>query len=281
MTAVALIVRSTARRLLRRNRVLGLTVLTAAPAPILLLVSWGQDDLDVLEVYQGLTVTLGMILVFPIASIVVCTAALGEERKGHTMPFLVLKPVSRFVISASVTVAAAVASFVVLAIGVVSTWIVAVGYTGEWSLLWPAIVSIGIQSIASAALFVPIGLLISRATLVGLAYLFIWESILASVVAGFGASSMFRITISAYADLAGLTPDVFESVSEILGNVLPGAMGAFAKVVVLVAISIVLTGHHPSISRPRRGVAAVDMLALCGALWKETPTERPQQNVDG
>ncbi len=242
MSAFALIVRSTLSRLLRRKRVLGLSILTVAPAPILLLVSWGQSDLDILSIYQGLTVTLAMVLAFPIASIVISTAALGEERKGHTMPFLVLKPVSRWVIAAAVEVAAILACFVVMAIGVIATWIVAAGYLGDWDIGWPALVAIALQAISTAALFVPVGLLVSRATLVGLAYLFIWETIIASVVAGFSASSTFRITISGYADIAQLTPDIFSTVDELLGNVLPGLGGATAKVMVLATVSILLTG---------------------------------------
>jgi len=237
----ALLVRSTLRRLLRLKMVLGLTILTGAPAPILLLVSWGQADLDVLEIYHGLTVTLAMVLAFPITSIVLATAAFGEERKAHTMPFLVLKPVPRWVIAAAVMTAAALASFVVMGIGVVLTWMVAAAFTGSWGVGWATMVAIMVQAISMAALFVPIGLLVSRATLVGLAYLFIWETILASVVVGFSASSTFRITLSAYADLAQMTPDILSTVDDLLGNVTVGVGGAFAKVLVLAAISIATT----------------------------------------
>ncbi len=69
-----------------------------------------------------------------------------------------------------------------------------------------------------------------------------WESILASAVSGFSASSTYRITLSAYADLASLTPDIFSTVDELLGNVVPGIGGAVAKVLVLAAISIAFTG---------------------------------------
>ena len=241
MKAFVLIVRSTLVRLVRRRRVLGLTVLTGASAPMLFLVSWGRDDAHVIEVYHGLTVTLAMILAYPIASIVISTAAFGEERKAHTMPFLMLKPVSRWVISAAMTTAGAIASFVVMATGVGLTWIVASGFTGDWALGWPTLIAVSIQAIATAAIFVPIGLLISRATLVGLAYLFIWETILASAVAGFSSSSTFRIALSAYADLATLPRDL-DVVDELLGNVTPGVGGAYAKVLVLLTISIAFTG---------------------------------------
>ena len=241
MIAFGLIVRSTVSRLLRRRRVIGMTFLTGATAPMLFSVAFGRSDEEILEIYQFLTIVLGMALAFPIASIIVGTAAFGEERKAHTLPFLLLKPVSRLLIAAGVTVGAAVSSFVVMFTGVALTWLAAVSFTGAWNIGWPTTIAIMIQAIASAALFVPLGLLFSRATLVGLAYLFIWEIILTSVVTGFIASSIYRITVSGYADLAELSPEVFSEVDEILNTVAIGAGGAFAKVLVMAAISIALT----------------------------------------
>ena len=241
MIAFGLIVRSTVTRLLRRRRVIGMTFLTGATGPMLFVVGFGRSDFEILEIYQFLTIVLGMALAFPIAAIIVSTAAFGEERKAHTLPFLLLKPVSRPLIAAGVTVGAALASFVVMSTGAGLTWLAALIFTGDWAIGWPTIVALTIQAIASAALFVPLGLLFSRATLVGLAYLFIWEIILTSVITGFIASSIYRITISGYADLAGLTPDVFSEVEEILGTVAVGVGGAFAKVLVMAAISITLT----------------------------------------
>jgi ABC-2 type transport system permease protein len=240
MTSYILIVRSTTRRLLRRRRVLGTLILTAAPAPILFLLSWGRSDVEVFEMFHGLMITIASVLAFPIATIVIATAAFGEERKGHTMPFLVLKPIRRSVVAAAVTSAAATSAFVVIGIGVALTWLVAAGFTGEWTIGWAALVSAAVQALLSAAVFVPLGLLISRATLVGLVYLVLWETIIASAVAGVSASSTFRTALSAYADVANLPSDGRDGMTELLGQVTIGAGGAFAKAGVLMLISIAL-----------------------------------------
>ena len=241
MTSFVLILRSTMIRLLRWRRVIGLTILTGATAPMLLLISWGKSDGEVLEFYHGLTITIGMVLAFPIAAIIICTAALGEERKARTMPFLILKPVPRMTIAAAVTTAAILTSFVVMAIGAGLTWLVAAAFTGSWSVGVGATVSIAITAMSQAALFVPIGFLISRATLVGLAYLLIWETILTTAVSGFSGSSTYRIALSAYADVATVDSGVADALNEALGKVVVGAGGALAKVIVMVLISIALT----------------------------------------
>ena len=243
MTAVVLIARSTTRRLLRTKRVIGLSLLTGATAPILLLLSFGRNDLEVLEFYHGLTVIFGMILAYPIAAIVLSTAALGEERKEHTMPFLTLKPVPRPTIAAAVILSAAIAAFTLMSSGSVATWIVLGLFTGEWGVLWPTSVANAVASLGAAAVFTPLGLLWSRATLAGLAYLFIWETIIAGIVSGITASSLYRIAITAYAAFAQLPPDIAEGIEDILGNgrLQPGAGGAFAKVFVLCAISVFAT----------------------------------------
>ena len=195
---------------------MGLTILTGAPAPMLLLISWGKSDGEVLEFYHGLTI--GMVLAFPIAAIIICTAALGEERKARTMPFLILKPVPRVVIAAAVTTAAILSSFVVMAIGAGLTWLVAAAFTGNWTVGVGATVAIAITAMTQAALFVPIGFLISRATLVGLAYLLIWETILTTAVSGFSGSSTYRIALSAYADVATVDSAVADALNEALGK---------------------------------------------------------------
>jgi hypothetical protein len=52
----------------------------------------------------------------------------------------------------------------------------------------------------------PLGYLFDRTLIIGLAYIFVWEGILATAVAGIGPSSVWRIAMSAYADLDELPP---------------------------------------------------------------------------
>src|SRR5690606_26410401 len=89
--------------------------------------------------------------------------------------------------------------------GPVAGWLVAflaAGLTlGDWGLAVPALSAYVAAALAYSAVFVPLGYLFSRALIPGLAYVFVWEGILATVVSGLSASSVWRIALSIYADL--------------------------------------------------------------------------------
>ena len=242
MRSFWLITRSVMGRLLGLRRSIGLLLLTGSIAPILLVLSPGRSDQEVATLYNDITVGLGLSILFPVAALVVSTAALGETRKAHTLPFLLLKPVSRWVIALAVVTAAALASFVILEAGALASWIAAGALSGDWSIGISTTVAAAVQSVASAALFVPLGLVLGRAALVGLGYLMIWELILGDVIEGIQASSIQRIVVSAWADLAAMTPANVDTVNEVLGRVEVGAGGAFAKATALAIVSVAATG---------------------------------------
>lgn len=242
MTAYALIVASTTRRLLRLKRMAGLVLLTGLPAPVLFFVSFGTDRPDMAGLFDNLMISVFSVIALPITALVLSSAAFGEERRHRTMPFLVLKPVSRWVIAAAVATAAVIATVVVGGIGVVGTWLVGAFVADQPLIGLPALISVIVSATGYAALFVPLGLLISRATLAGLAYIFIWETIIGAIASGVSASSMWRTGLSAYGDVGTISRNGAEMLEGFLSTVTVGAGGAFAKVAVLLGISIGITG---------------------------------------
>ncbi|MXX65081.1 MAG: ABC transporter permease subunit [Acidimicrobiia bacterium] len=242
MTVLFVIFRGFITRLLNRRRFFWLALIGAAPAPILFLISQSESSDSVVSLYNDLTVTLGMSTLYPVVALIIATATLGQEWKSGTLPFLLVKPVSRWGIAAGALAAAAVASFVVIEAGVLLTWVVAGLVGGDWSVGVATTVAVAIQSVASAAIFVPLGLILGRATLVGLGYLLIWEGILSSIIAGIQASSVYRIVVSAWADLASLDLDNLTLVLDIIGRVEVGIGGAVAKVSIMALVSVMLTG---------------------------------------
>ena len=242
MRALPVITRAVMRRLLGRRRSLWLMALSAAPAPILFLVARGRPAAEGAELYNDITVVLGVVILYPAVALIISTAGLGEEWKNHTLPFLLIKPVSRWVIALGAVIATALSSFLVLGAGVLLTWAVGGIVGGDWSVGVATTVAVAIQSVASAAIFVPFGLILGRATLVGLGYLLIWEGILSSIIEGVQASSVSRIALSGWADLAPMTIDTLSSVNEVLGRVEVGLGGAAAKVAVMALVSVALTG---------------------------------------
>ena len=242
MKALFLVAGAITGRLMRRRRSIAMFFLTGSLAPLLFFLALGRSGSFAAEMYDNLTFTLGVGILYPVAALVVSTAALGEERKMLTLPFLLLKPAPRVVIALGAVVAAAVSSFVILEAGVLVTWLVAAAMSGDWSLGIATTVGVAVQSLASAALFVPLGLLLNRATLFGLGYLFLWEGILSSIIDGIQASSINRIVVSASADFASMTADTYDTVDQLLGRVMIGAGGAAAKVAVMALVSVMLTG---------------------------------------
>lgn len=242
MIGFALIVASTTRRLLRLKRLLGLALLTGLPAPVLFFVSFGNERSELAGLYDELMLTVFIVLALPVTALVLSSAALGEERRSRTMPFLVLKPVNRWTIAAATTIAAVIATIVVGGVGVIASWVVGAVVTGKALIGLPAMVALIVSAAGYAALFVPLGLLVSRSTLTGLAYLFIWELIIASIASGVSASSVWRIAMSAYGDIGTISRDGLEILDEMISTVVVGSDGAFGKVAVMLAISVAFTG---------------------------------------
>jgi ABC-2 type transport system permease protein len=120
----------------------------------------------------------------------------------------------------------------------VAGWLVAflaAGLTlGAWGLAVPALAAYVAAALAYSAVFVPLGYLFSRSLIVGLAYVFVWEGILATVVSGLSASSVWRIALSIYADLTELPL----AAREMLGSVQPGAGGGTVTVLILIALGV-------------------------------------------
>ena len=106
--------------------------------------------------------------------------------------------------------------------------------SGDWGHAWAALPAYLAAAMGYSAVFIPVGYLFNRAILVGLAYVFIWEGILTTLVSGIAASSVWRTALSMFADLRELPRDAMDA----LGPVLPGIGGALAKLIGVVVVSL-------------------------------------------
>lgn len=232
---------SITRRLLGRKRLIGMLILTCAPALLFLALTGGAAPDDVLEIHDDLILTLVIPLIFPLTGIVISSASLGEERRMGTLPDLLLKPAPRAALAGAAATAALLASIVIIGGGAAADWLALSIRTGDWTAglgLLPVAV---VQAVGATALFVPLGLLLSRAVLIGLAYLILWELTLGSLLDGIRSTSLFRIAVSAWADWGTPSSANQEALDLILGRVEVGGWGALAKVAVLLAFSIAAT----------------------------------------
>ena len=220
------------RRLMQRRIAILLVFATAAHA--LLMLTFDLTERSFSEVTVGLFLAVAL----PVTGLITAGAALGDERTENTMPYLLVKPIPRWLVAVSSLLASVVTVMAVSTPGILLAWWLGARATGDNGIGWPMLVAMVIIAVGYSAVFVPIGLIARRSTLIGLAYILIWEGIIARVVAGVAASSIWRIGLTAYADLGS---DLPRDVDDLLATLAPGTGGAVLKVLVLTAISIAVT----------------------------------------
>lgn len=208
---------------------LGLALLAIVPGLILLVVGLAGDvdGQEVFAISAGVGATT-----FPIAALILAAATLRDERDQGTLPFIYLKPIPRWLL-ATTSLTAAAAATALIAIGASAAVILAAWATGlniaQAVATLPLFVT---AAIGYSAAFVPLGYLVPRVILVGLAYVVIWEQIAARLITGVANTSIWRFALSIYADLTTAGQRVL---SNTLGPVTPGSWGGLAKIMVVVA----------------------------------------------
>jgi ABC-2 type transport system permease protein len=238
MTAATWIFRLSFRQLVQRKRAIGLVLFTALPGIVLAIASASVDEDELVGLFHNLTIGLFLMVGLAVTALLNASSAFGEELRASTLSYIVVKPVPRWIIATSVSVAATAATLLLAGIGMAVTWIVAIITIGDAGLGVAPIAALVIEALGYSAVFVPLGLLFSRATLAGLAYIFVWEGILGRALSALAPSSVWITAFSGYADLAD---DVDAETLGFLGNLVPGVGGALAKALVAFVISIGLT----------------------------------------
>jgi ABC-2 type transport system permease protein len=184
------------RSVVRGKRLIGVVVLplVVAAVAIGLLVTAGVRDRT--GAYEVLVGNLVLPLVVALVALVLGVNAFGDEQDEGTLGLLLATTLPRPRIVLAKYVAAVIvvwlaclpATLACLALGTATRLELS---TIAWSLL----VSSALAAAAYVALFVLLSLLLSRAVLVGLAYLVLWEGLLA------GTAPAFRnLSVGAYAN---------------------------------------------------------------------------------
>jgi ABC-2 type transport system permease protein len=236
MTAAIAIARVGYRQVLGVKRVIGLGLLGALPAIAYFLATTSSTQPSAYRTFVEIATALLLFQVIPVITLVIASSSLGDERRHDTLSFIVLRPLPRTAIVAAKLVAAWLAAFTVSGIGALLMAIALGLNAGEWGQVFPLLAGAAVTTLGYTAIFLPLGYLTRRATLIGLVYIFIWEAGIVTALSGMSSTSISRIGISAFFGLAGDAP--LESVDGSLGNIVAGAGGAAAKVTVLGALAV-------------------------------------------
>jgi ABC-2 type transport system permease protein len=200
----------TLRGLLGRRRTLLLVLLVGLPVLIALLVrvSGGRSDAE--QILDTLVVRT----VMPLVALIVGTAAIGSEIDDGTAVYLMIKPIARWLIAVSKAIVAAGLTAILVVPAVVVTGFLLGGQGDPTTATVAFAAACLVGGSAYAVAFMTLSLFTSRALLLGLAYVLIWEGVLAGLLEGTRFLSIRQATLGLAAalgaDVTGepLAPDL-------------------------------------------------------------------------
>lgn len=196
MSAVAPIIEVTARGLFGRRRILLLILLGALPVLIGLLIriTGGHPDADrVLD-------TLEIRFVLPLVALIVGTTVLGSEIDDGTAVFLLVKPVARWrIVLAKAIVATGLTALLTLPFVIVAS--VLLRPDDLTTTIVAFTVGCFLGGAAYTIAFLTLSVFTTRAFLIGLAYVLIWEGVLSGLLEGTKFLSIRQATLGLTAAL--------------------------------------------------------------------------------
>jgi ABC-2 type transport system permease protein len=211
----ATIIEVTARQVLGRKRTFLMLAGAALPILIALLYTFnngGPDDPSPERfTANGLLGRLVTNAVLPIVALVFGTAVLGAEIEEGTAVYLLSKPVSRGKIVISKLLVAWLATVVVVVPAAAVAAVVALEGSDEDGISLAFAVALTAGALAYCAFFVLLSILTSRALIVGLLYVFIWEGVVTNLFSGTRLLSIREFTLSVADALTSVRTSAFEA----------------------------------------------------------------------
>lgn len=231
----ARLARHVARQLAGGRRLYGMVALSAIPGLIAWIAGGGDSVSGKLQIYDDVIANLSGITL-AIAVLVLGVAAMRDEQDGGTLPFLYLSPIPRWRFAAASWIGASGVATLVAVGGWAIGWLGMGLSAGDWShplAVLPAYVA---AALGYTAIFLPVGYLFKRATLAGLAYVFVWERILTSVMSGLAPSSIWRTALSIFGGIRDLSGDALAALESVTPSVTDGVLKMTATILVGLAV---------------------------------------------
>ena len=198
MTAFGALLTVTLRALLGRRRIVLMVVLAALPVLVGLLIRLGGGRSDAPEILDSLVIRT----VLPLIALVIGTSTIGSEIEDGTAVFLLAKPIARWRVAlAKLTVAAGLTAALTVP-PILLTGLLVGGFGGASvaTAFGFALAAIA-GGTAYAVAFVALGVVTTRALVVGLGYTLLWEGVLAGLLDGTRFLSIRQATLGVAAGL--------------------------------------------------------------------------------
>ena len=211
MTAFGALLTVTLRGLLGRRRIVLMVVLAALPILVGLLIRLGGGRSDAPEILDSLVIRT----VLPLIALVIGTSTIGSEIEDGTAVFLLAKPIARWRVAlAKLTVAAGLTAALTVPPILITGLLVGGFGPGSIGTAFGFALAAMAGGTAYAVAFAALGVITTRALVVGLGYTLLWEGVLAGLLDGTRFLSIRQATLGTAAALTGedVGVDVLEPV---------------------------------------------------------------------
>ena len=235
----------TLREIASRRRLLVIVLLTALPIGLAALVSatLNEDETSNEEFINILLDGLLIAAIMPIVTMVLATAAFGNELEDRTLGYLVLNPIPKLKIVVPKLLASVVVGVPLLVVGGIgATLLGAIGISAELLVLdgdVRALVAVGVALFAGvivySAIFTWAGLVTTRALAFALVYVFLWEGLVSTYLGGVRYLSVRGYTLGI---MHGIDDTTFESLDYRVIQFPAAIAGACAVTVVFFLLTV-------------------------------------------
>jgi ABC-2 type transport system permease protein len=199
---IVTLVSITLRGLLNRRRTLLLALLGALLVGVAVLFRISDPaEADAATFTGRLLADFGLAVLLPLVAVIIGTAAIGSEVEDGTIVYLLSKPVPRILI----VVAKLLVAWTLVVLLVVPPILVGglIGLPSDPSLAVGYAVAAIVGALEYSAVFLALSLVTTRALVIGLAYVVVWEGVVAGLFAGTRIVSVRQHALAVADALAG------------------------------------------------------------------------------
>ena len=200
----------TLRQFAGQRRSLLLFLLALVPVALAIIYRLGEH-LDQQEETANFLADVVVTAILPLACLILGTSALGSEIEDGTAVYILAKPVPRHdIIAAKFAASVLIAAAFVVPATAISGLIGLQGVSEEGIVTGFAIATL-VGVLAYTAVFILLSVATSRALLVGLAYVFIWEGLITELFSGTRYLSIRQYTLGIADFFATVSKQDFEA----------------------------------------------------------------------
>jgi ABC-2 type transport system permease protein len=231
---IGTIARASERGLLGRRRTLLIVLFAATPVVIAVLLRASGVTTDAVRLTVALLDNLVVRTVLPLVALVFGTGVLGSDLEDGTAVYVLVRPIARWrIVLANALVAGLLTSGLLVIVTLVAGMVAAAGRGAEQVVL-AYVIAVAIGALLYTTVFLALSIVTGRALIVGLAYVLIWEGLLAGLLEGTQVLSIRQYTLAIAKALAG-------GDASAINVTLAGPVALVLSVVVLVGAFVVAT----------------------------------------